>query len=298
MYLQDILHDLNQEKTIAQAQNIGGEVVYYEYLSAKLINAERFYIGDVQKAIDSLNIEKLHKEHLERIGKDKEITDIYKMPFPLTYISFDCPEIEHTGPNIYEFTKGAVLFEEPPEKEKMNGFLFRTDCLFWLKKRRAWFPDGMVMIQRTDGYQIFAGTKGMVNLPEGHGETVVEENALHTSARVVLSLLLNCKNIGVETIEPPKSMNRKRARRGELPLLSYNVLKIKKLGSEGNGKYGPGDGLSRVHLCRGHFKYFTEDKPLFGKYTGMYWWQPQVRGNRSKGIVKKRYELDPEDFTT
>jgi hypothetical protein len=49
------------------------------------------------------------------------------------------------------------------------------------------------------------------------------------------------------------------------------------------------DSLNRVHLCHGHFKNYTEGNPLFGKYTGRYWWQPFVRGNKKKGVVMKDY---------
>jgi len=47
---------------------------------------------------------------------------------------------------------------------------------------------------------------------------------------------------------------------------------------------------NRVHMCRGHFKEYTEDHRLFGKYTGLYWWQPYVRGQK-EGIVIKDYEV-------
>jgi hypothetical protein len=56
---------------------------------------------------------------------------------------------------------------------------------------------------------------------------------------------------------------------------------------------GGKDGISlakALHICRGHFKNF-DDKPLFGKLTGTYWWQPHVRGTAEAGIVEKDYRI-------
>lgn len=35
----------------------------------------------------------------------------------------------------------------------------------------------------------------------------------------------------------------------------------------------------------------SEKKPLFGKYTGTYWWNSQVRGDIKTGIIDKDYSL-------
>lgn len=46
-----------------------------------------------------------------------------------------------------------------------------------------------------------------------------------------------------------------------------------------------------LHICRGHFKNY-DDKPLFGKHTGMYWWQHSVRGSKDVGIINKTYQVN------
>ena len=50
----------------------------------------------------------------------------------------------------------------------------------------------------------------------------------------------------------------------------------------------------RGHIARGHWKNYTEDKPLFGKLVGTYWWESQFRGSKKKGVVIKDYELEPK----
>ena len=50
-------------------------------------------------------------------------------------------------------------------------------------------------------------------------------------------------------------------------------------------------GLQRVHLCRGHFKEYTNENPLFGKHVGRFWWQPMVRGDKKRGVLNKDYDV-------
>jgi hypothetical protein len=46
-----------------------------------------------------------------------------------------------------------------------------------------------------------------------------------------------------------------------------------------------------LHLVRGHFKHYSDEAPLFGKYTGWWWWTPQLRGSVHHGIVDKNYRI-------
>jgi hypothetical protein len=101
-----------------------------------------------------------------------------------------------------------------------------------------------------------------------------------------LFLLLQCRNVITEEVIPSKSQKR----RSKKPLLSYHILKIKPSKSNPLRDNTPLGGENRVHLCRGHFKTYTAERPLMGRFVGRYWWQPQARG-RAKGIVLKDYEV-------
>lgn len=46
-----------------------------------------------------------------------------------------------------------------------------------------------------------------------------------------------------------------------------------------------------IHLCRGHFKTFRPEAPLFGKLTGQYFWNYHVRGNPKNGQVSSEYRV-------
>jgi hypothetical protein len=111
-------------------------------------------------------------------------------------------------------------------------------------------------------------------------------------------LFLSTKNVTVQILrDSNEKQNKARARKGKLPLSIYKVLtidpnKIHKeyLPASGSG----GTGISpRFHFCRGHFKQFSEEKPLLGKYAGTWFWTLQMRGKKSQGEVRKDYKVLP-----
>jgi len=127
----------------------------------------------------------------------------------------------------------------------------------------------------------------------------LDKNLLYDELDTYLALfekvliLLNCKNITTEDHKPDVALNKSRRKKGKQELFTYKTLKLilpsNKKGSDSSGQ--PTGEHNRVHLCRGHFKKYTEEHPLFGKYTGLYWWQPHVRGQNKDGIVMKDYNV-------
>jgi len=110
----------------------------------------------------------------------------------------------------------------------------------------------------------------------------------------VFLMLINCQNITYETKNPPEKLNKKRREKSREEMVSYHVLNIAPTSPKKqtkNGATGAGE-QRRVHLCRGHFKTYTEDAPLFGRFTGRFWWQHQVRGQDKSGIVHKDYHVE------
>lgn len=106
-------------------------------------------------------------------------------------------------------------------------------------------------------------------------------------------LLLNCKNISPLKQPAPEKLNKKRTRQGKLPLFDYHVLALNEHNREAGIKpfHIMNPNSVRVHLCRGHFKEYKWPNLLFGKYEGLWWWAPHVRGNKRRGLVLKDYEL-------
>jgi hypothetical protein len=147
-------------------------------------------------------------------------------------------------------------------------------------------PDGQVGIMQM--------LPTMTPEPTPPAVTRFETFAYHLTLPAVFGLsLMNCKNVDIQQVNPPEKLSRKHARQRGVPLTSYYVLDIKPmrriLNSEGEAQT---KGLRHaLHICRGHFKTYTEESPLFGKRTGTYWWAPQVRGKSEEGVVEKDYRV-------
>jgi hypothetical protein len=43
---------------------------------------------------------------------------------------------------------------------------------------------------------------------------------------------------------------------------------------------------------RGHFKTYTAERPLLGRFTGTYWWQPHLAGKNTSALVEKDYAIE------
>lgn len=118
-----------------------------------------------------------------------------------------------------------------------------------------------------------------------------------TNSCVSLSLfimgIMSCRH-QIELAPAPftRQQRRQMERKGEDPNI-YKVLRVKA------GKHYPAlerllEGKppvidKRLHLVRGHFKHYDN---LFGKYSGVFYWEPHYRGNESVGKVEKDYLVE------
>lgn len=102
--------------------------------------------------------------------------------------------------------------------------------------------------------------------------------------------LLNCKNVAqVQNPVSPK-IQKARERRGKYPLFNFRTLKITGTRGAPNTPLGGTAASPSLHVQRGHFKDFNE-KPLFGRHKGTFWWQPHARGSPDSGVVRKDYDV-------
>jgi hypothetical protein len=105
--------------------------------------------------------------------------------------------------------------------------------------------------------------------------------------------LLNCKNIVEQPVESPP-LNRAARRRGEnLPRYRYHVLKVRPFGSRKQRDLVSDNGqLTPLHWVKGHFKSYSLERPLLGRFSGRFWFQPHLAGRDTRRIVAKSYKAD------
>lgn len=121
-----------------------------------------------------------------------------------------------------------------------------------------------------------------------------EMNNVMTSRLLVLGLglsFMNCRN--VKCSDRVVECSRQFHKRTKAPQLLFKTLDITPmrdiLRHEG---YSDTEGTARaLHICRGHFATYSEDRPLFGRLSGTFWVSDHVRGKSENGEVVKNYKV-------
>lgn len=107
-------------------------------------------------------------------------------------------------------------------------------------------------------------------------------------------MLCHCKNVSVEEgPEPSSKVQKSRKKHNKSPLYQFKVIDIETVRKKYADKYyneTSQEGV-RLHLVRGHFKRYTEEKPLFGKFVGTVWIPTHMRGNIRNGVIEKEYNM-------
>lgn len=170
----------------------------------------------------------------------------------------------------------SLFFEE--QKGKPIGPMLRWRMLV--------APDGS-MVRRDDGEPAL-DSEAVV----GGEETKEGLGAALLPALFALSLM-HCDNVVERAHEPPKKVSKKFEKRTGRPLTRYYTLEIEPMKRVLRREGRVEDlGLRRaLHICRGHFKTYTEDKPLFGKYVGTFFFRDHVRGAKESGEIAKDYDV-------
>jgi hypothetical protein len=118
-----------------------------------------------------------------------------------------------------------------------------------------------------------------------------QSNALIFPVWMGLSFL-HCKNVTMAQVDP---CHQRKPKHGKevCRRLHYKILDIKPmqrlLRHEGQRDT---QGLKHaLSITRGHFKHFTEERKLFGKHEGTFWWPQHLRGSSDHGIIVKDYRV-------
>jgi hypothetical protein len=171
-----------------------------------------------------------------------------------------------------------------PILEARKGFSFEVPYV-WLVPVK---PDGSLFAQPNGDVFAAAASSG------GEVPDAVMDGGPPFLHPILLALsFMNAPNIRTLEHTPPPELQNARRRRGKFPLHTYKTIvidAIKRMIAECSRSSGT-DLRTALHQCRGHFKNF-DDKPLFGRVKGKFWWAPQVRGTRSQGVSKHDYKVE------
>lgn len=209
----------------------------------------------------------------------------------------DLSEVEFSDGPIAD--EGFAIFREPPPEVR------------WQREMLAFSPSGVRMVPLAFCLD-YINEDGTPHLVEGKPRNLwrplwvdesyqAKKDAVVVAGRLMsypynlAASFMHCKNVELNEYEPPRKLSKRYEKRHGVPLTSYYTLTIdpmkKVLKHEGGKDQG---GLSKaLHICRGHFKTYTEDKPLFGRLSGTYWWPQHARGTEERGTIVKDYSVKP-----
>ena len=184
----------------------------------------------------------------------------------------------------FEPSSMAALFRQPVKRALCLGFeRFIVDS-----DTQAMTPDGW----RREFYTNFGPNVRIHDQFNNVWRSIMDD----VSVVFMFGLrLLHCKNVSVEEAPDIRTRQQRRYddRRGIEPVV-FKTLVIdpsmsrKATPAERRAKTDP---VTRLHICRGHFSTYTEEKPLFGKYSGTFWIPAHVRGSAEVGEVRKDYRV-------
>ena len=240
-------------------------------------------------------------------GNDQEEWEITRdfpniaPPFPVFWMEYPAPKMVVSSVKTVRFLFVAGPADEDRPQPLRKKYFSHVD-------NPAWFMDVTCLAEtdhrviQTDMWTFAVGQDGR---RQEHMQGIIGEiddyrrryastaDLLLYPALLALSFL-HCKNVSLDPVDPPAKVARAFQRKHGVAPVRYHVLNIEPmkqvLRHEGQSEK---TGLKRaLHICRGHFKDYTE-RGLFGKYKGVYWWESRVRGSASEGVVKKDYTISP-----
>lgn len=247
-------------------------------------NSQKFHLEDTDfiiKTVDKNN--SISNKFIQEYNK------YIKLPYSRIWVDFPLKVYNDHPIDVVALTKAGILAEKTEKGNKINFVIIG----FGNNKKWVVSPFGNIIDIESKISGVTRFSNSTISLQELLNEQKVMD--LHIQCVFILLsflVLLNCKNIITEKILAPERLNKKRRKSGKIELFDYHVLNII-IPSKKRGYSEKTTPLShnRVHLCRGHFKEYTSEHPLFGKYTGLYWWQPHIRGQNRDGVVMKDYKI-------
>lgn len=139
--------------------------------------------------------------------------------------------------------------------------------------------------------------RSFYKVSEAEADAYYHSVAMHSLQHALrVFALTHCSNI--EPIESllPRPV-RRRAMRNGIPIVKQYTLNIKTSRLPINNEHGNAESQysKPLHLCRGHFRTYTTERPMGrNKVAGTFWIRQHVRGSLDNGLILKDYRIQPD----
>lgn len=297
MFAHQVIEDLSETIHISTGYNDA-----IKLCMSLIRNSGHFHLGDIEEINGPFSVSNDSKLFIENAAY---------MKLPYKYCWFDMADRKNyiSGVNGGVNKMGALAFNHPDHDDILQFYTFchvmpRNKWLlipllfvfsfgepFSEKNHKFLFPSSSLQIKTSTGEP---SNMAILRLADVNPEEFFAVTRYILTAVEHGIVLLNCKNITSEKHSPDEALNKSRRKRGKQELFTYKTLKLLLPGNKEkhNLQNEPTGEHNRIHFCRGHFKEYTAEAPLFGRITGLWWWQPHVRGQNKDGIVVKDYEVE------
>ncbi len=237
-------------------QHIETKNPFYKRISNLLKKSIKFDFGDIANS----DIFDLNKESPMR-----SIKEVRQLPF-------DCCYFEHQN-SMHHMTTGLVI-------EKTDNGAFGCLLLTDNKLTLPWVIFDW-NLDETISWHID---------PTIHDQSDANSDLLQSFEDMILNFyvfieILNCRNIEIKTYSYPPKINKKRIKKGKLPLFEYKTLHVSQKSNQGknNSNSSKAKSSPRLHLRRGHIRRLASG--------GKIWVQACLVGEKKAGLVHKDYRF-------
>lgn len=226
-----------------------------------------------------------------------------KMPFKSCWFEFEINSTRIEPGQIPTSRRGVSAYSIDKD-----SFVLRSICYF--EKYKAWLASpitffvspGIPLHQTKIGEYLFnrysdvnpvAFTRSTLPLPVATTKTftleqfdkIIKEDIEDFFIVNLALMLINSRNTVIIKEDAPAKLNKARIKKNRIPIPSHRIIKVKIPKTVVvNGKKQTSlekYSLEEIKLRRGHFKTYTEEAPLFGKYVGRFWWNPINKENKT-----------------
>lgn len=257
--------------------------------------------GEAVFVIDEINYTSTAREIIRRFDNSAMDESVFllnrdipiKPPFDTMWVEFNWSSIAGLRDIPIQFTAsfGAYIqcngSDEEEEEEEQGDYytMLIAPMRYWNSTKKIDVIDSppMMLLDKEGRY---------LSLDTWWREP--NESWLYLALILNALRFINCKNITWIDNEPNGIDSLKFERHYHIPLANYKTLAIKM----DERRYAQGEQQQQfdvmpLHLRRGNFAHYSDDAPLFGKYTGTFWRPATVVGNAKNGVVVKDYKVKP-----
>lgn len=161
-------------------------------------------------------------------------------------------------------------------------------AIWWMTADRSGYPIGLTGMLTGWGPRYFAEYQDQVQMLSDLTDSFLFPCLLALS-------FMHCKNVVITDNQPSRADRRRAEHHGGRPVVTFKTLNIRPMQTilkhEGQIEH---TGLKKaLHICRGHFATYSEERPLFGRVSGTFWKPMHLRGSAKEGAVVKDYDVKP-----